>query len=100
MLVRHKDSSFSGSVVAATKRFEFVDGVADVDLTPAQVAAIGAKGWTLSEEAAVEVAEEQDAEVAETVHENAEPVSKPKRFHEIGSHVDPADMEQPEPEIG
>lgn len=99
MLVHHKDPGFTGTVVAATKRFDFADGVAAADLTPAQVAAVGAKGWTLSEEAAAEVAEEQVAEVAETVRENAEVASTPK-VHEIGSHVDPADMEQPEQEIG
>lgn len=96
MFVHHKNPSFTGSVVAATQRFQFVSGVAEVDeLSASKVAILAARGWYVSE------GEDDSAvEAAAAMSELAAPKPKPKREFEIGEKVSANDMEKPEPEIG
>lgn len=96
MFVHHKNPSFTGSVVAATQRFQFVSGVAEVDeLSASKVAILAARGWYVSE------GEDDSAvEAAAAMSELAAPKPKPKREFEIGEKVGADDMEKPEPEIG
>ncbi|HEY9315790.1 hypothetical protein [Williamsia sp.] len=89
MLVRHRNPTFTGTVVLATIPFKFVSGIAEVSgLNASHLAAVAVKGWSVLDEPAP--AEEET------------PKAKPKRQkeYEIGDDVDPEDMEIPEPEIG
>lgn len=92
MLVRHKNPTFSGTVVVATIPFRFESGVAEVPtLNASHLASIALKGWHA-------VDEEEPAAAA--VPEPSTRKSKPANEYEIGQDVAPEDMEVPEPEIG
>lgn len=98
MLVRHKNPSFSGSAVAATTRFVFQAGVAEVDeLSASKIAVLATKGWSVEESEAEQL---DPVESAAAFSEALKPKGKPKRDFEIGETVGADDMEKPEPEIG
>lgn len=91
MLVRHKNPTFTGTVVVATIPFRFVSGVADVQtLNASHLASIALKGWHVVED---------PAPAAEATPDPTESRKAPKEY-EIGQDVAPEDMEVPEPEIG
>lgn len=93
MLVRHKNTTFNGTVVLATLPFRFVAGVAEVpDLSASRLAATAIKGWSVVEP---EVTEEPAVEPQPTKRK-----PKSKKEFELNEDVAPEDMEQPEPEIG
>ena len=94
MLVRHKNPTFSGTVVVATIPFRFVSGVANVQtLNASHLASIALKGWHVVEQP---TSSEQPAAAM------VEPARGPKakKEYEISQDVPPEAMEVPEPEIG
>ncbi|MCK0517871.1 hypothetical protein [Williamsia sp. DF01-3] len=94
MRVHHKNPTFTGSVVAATTRFEFKSGVAEVeDLSASKLAILAARGWHVADDDSADTA-------ASAMTELANPKAKAKRDFEIGEKVAPEHMEKPEPEIG